>query len=52
MVCSILKEELFQDEVTPIQNADDLRRIGVTSLSAAFENEQRGMIGTTPIHPQ
>jgi hypothetical protein len=52
LVCSILKEELFQDEVTPIQEADDLRRIGVTDLSAVFENEERGMMSTKIIYPE
>lgn len=38
LICSILKEELFSDEVTLVQEESDLRRLGVTYLSFVFDS--------------
>jgi hypothetical protein len=47
---SILKEEVFQDEVTPIENEGDLRRLGVTLLKLSFDSKDVGHnMGTTLI---
>lgn len=52
LVYSILKEELFKDEVTPIQSESDLRRLGVTHLSLEFDSKdvQQGMNATLIPH--
>lgn len=50
LICSILKEELFPDEITPIEDENDLRRLGVTFLKVAFDNKNNHM-GSTFIEP-
>lgn len=52
LVCSIVKEKLFPNEVTPAQDVADLRRLGVTSLSYAFDHEKQGSMGSRPIYPE
>jgi hypothetical protein len=52
LVCSIVKEEFFPDEVTSPQNMEALRRLGVTSLSYTFDNEVQGIMGSRPIYPE
>lgn len=38
LICSILKEEHFPDEITPIEEVKDLQRLGVTALSFSFDS--------------
>jgi hypothetical protein len=52
LVCSIIKEELFPDEVTPIQDLNDLRRLGVTAMHYSFDHEVRGNMGSRAIYPE
>lgn len=42
LICSILREERFHDEVTSVQDEEDLRRIGVTYLSFSFNSKDVG----------
>lgn len=50
LVCSIVKEEVFPDEVTHIGDMEALRRLGVTSLAYAFDHEVHGNIGSRVIY--
>lgn len=50
LVCLIVKEVVFPDEVTPVRDIEALRRLGVISLAYAFDHEVRGHIGSRPIH--
>jgi hypothetical protein len=50
LICSVVKERFFPDERTPLYREDDLRRLGVTSLSAAFDHDERGTMSMTVIH--
>jgi hypothetical protein len=51
LICSILKEAVFQDEVTPIEEISDLQRIGVTALSYSFDSMEAGSnMGSIPIY--
>lgn len=52
LVCSIVKEEVFPDELTPVRDTEALRRLGVTSLAYAFDHEVQGHIGSRPIHQE
>lgn len=52
LICSIVKEELFPDEMTPVQDLNDLRRLGVTSMAYAFDHEVRGHMGSHAIYPE
>lgn len=52
LVCTIVKEDLFPDEVTSVQELDDLRRLGVTSLAYGFDHEVRGHMGSHAIYPE
>ncbi|TQK00168.1 hypothetical protein [Herbaspirillum sp. SJZ107] len=52
LVCSIVKEEVFPDELTPVDDMKVLRQLGVTSLSFAFDHEVRGHISSQPLHPE
>lgn len=40
LVCSLLKKKLFPDEVTPVENANDLRKLGVWFLKVTLQSEQ------------
>lgn len=51
LVCSIVKEELFPDEVTPIETLEDLRGLGVNSLNYSFDHPERGSMGSPAIYP-
>ena len=51
LVGSILKDEHFPDEVTPIEEVSDLERLGVTALSYSFESPDAGSnMGSTPLY--
>lgn len=52
LICSIVKERFFPDERTPLYREDDLRRLGVTSLSVAFDHDERGTMSMTVIHAE
>jgi len=52
LVCSIMKEEVFPDEVTHIGDMEALRRLGVTSLAYAFDHEVHGHTGSRVIHAE
>jgi hypothetical protein len=52
-ICSIVKEELFPDEVTPIEEMSDLKRIGVTALQYSFDSTEAGSnMGSIPIYSE
>lgn len=40
VVCAILREELFQNEVMPVETVDDLKRLGIAHLHANFKAGQ------------
>lgn len=40
LVCGILKRRMFADEITPVEKADDLRKLGVWYLRATLEDEK------------
>lgn len=51
LICSILKDEHFPDEVTPIEEVSDLERLGVTALSYSFDSPDAGSnMGSIPIY--
>lgn len=51
LVCSILKDEHFRDEPTPIEEISDLGRLGVTALSYSFDSRDAGSnMGSIPIY--
>lgn len=52
LVCSIVKKEVFPDELTPVRDIEALRRLGVTSLAYAFDHEVRGHMSSRPLYPE
>ncbi len=42
LICSIVKEEQFPDEVTPVEEIRDLQRLGITALSYSFDSPDAG----------
>ena len=51
LVCSIVKEEVFPDEVTYVGDIDALRRLGITSLAFELDHKGRGTMSSRPIYP-
>lgn len=41
VVCSILRDAFFPDEITPVETLDDLKRIGVDYLNVIFTFDGR-----------
>jgi hypothetical protein len=39
LVCSLLKRKLFPDEITSVENAEDLRNLGVSFLKVTLKDE-------------
>lgn len=53
LICSIMKAELFPDEVTPVEEIRDLARLGVTALAYSFDSPDAGSnMGSIPIYPE
>lgn len=40
LVCAILKDAIFQDEITAVETLEDLKRLGTNRLHVHFETSQ------------